>query len=115
MALDIFRWCVQAQNGGGGMSSTNNIREVMFGNGYRQVGSAGFNTNRREFAITYAGEEDIDVLEFMRSHLIKPFAFTPTKDKIGVFLVKPDSVSTTPLASGLLEVKCSIVEQFTSA
>ena len=34
--LDEFTWCTQIQSGGGVMTTTNNDREVVFGNGYRQ-------------------------------------------------------------------------------
>lgn len=115
MALDTFTWCVQVQNGGGAMSVTNNDREVVFGNGYRQVASSGFNTERREFALVYVGKDFEAVREFLRSHRLKPFAFQPPNDRIGIFLAKPDSLSSVPIGPGKLEIKCSIVEQFTSA
>lgn len=115
MALDIFKWCVQLQNGGGVMSVTNNDRQVQFGNGFRQVGSAGFNTERREYAIVYFGEDWREVRQFLRDHRLKPFAFTPPEDKIGIFLLKPDTLATTPKGKGLLEVTCTLVEQFTAA
>lgn len=114
MALDKFTWCVQAQNGGGVMTTTNNDREVVFGNGYRQVSSSGFNTERREYAITYVGNDDKEVVKFLREHRIKPFAFTPPNDHIGIFILKMDTLSTVPISGGRLEVKCSIVEQFTA-
>lgn len=114
MALDKFKWCVQVQNGGGVMTVTNNDREIQFGNGYRQVASSGFNTERREFTITYAGKDFEKVRKFLREHRLKPFAFTPPNDKIGVFLTKPDTLSTAPISGGLLEIKAAIVEHFTS-
>ena len=51
MALDEFTWCTQTQGGGGAMTTENNDREVVFGNGYKQVASSGFNTTRRSFSI----------------------------------------------------------------
>ncbi|ANM45885.1 minor tail protein [Escherichia phage vB_EcoS_NBD2] len=115
MALDVFKWCVQVQNGGGVMSVTNNDREVQFGNGFRQVASSGFNTERREYQITYFGKDWQAVRKFLRDHRLKPFAFTPPSDTIGIFLLKPDTLSATPIANGQLEIKCAIVEQFTAA
>ena len=114
MAIDVFKWCVQIQNSGGAMSVTNNDRQVQFGNGYRQVASSGFNTERREFAIVYFGRDWKEVRDFLRDHRLKPFAFTPPGGDIGIFVLKPDSLSTTPFSNDLLEVKCSIVEHFTS-
>lgn len=114
MALDVFKWCVQLQNSGGTMTVTNSDREVVFGNGYRQVGSSGFNTERREYALVYAGKSFKDVLAFARSHRLKPFAFTPPADAVGIFTVKPDTLTTVPIANGMLELRFSIVEQFTT-
>lgn len=114
MALDKFKWCVQVQNGGGQMTTTNNDRAVSFGNGYQQVGSSGFNTERREFEITYAGSKYAEVLAFLRSHRLVPFAFQPPGDTIGIFILKSDTLTTNPITGNLLEVKCTIVEQFTS-
>lgn len=114
MAIDTFKWCVQSQEGGGGMTVTNNDREVQFGNGFRQVASSGFNTERREYVITYVGQDFKEVRQFLRDHRLKPFAFTPPEDRIGIFLLKPDSLTTTPIGRGLLVVKCSIVESFTA-
>lgn len=114
MALDVFKWCVQLQNGGGAMSVTNNDRNVQFGNGFMQVGSSGFNTERREYAITYQGEDWREVRKFLRDHRLKPFAFTPPLDDIGIFMLKPDTLSTIPISTDQLEIKCSIVEQFTT-
>lgn len=113
MALDVFKWCVQVQDGGGTMSTTNNDREVVFGNGFRQKGSAGFNTERREFQIVYVGEDFADVREFLRNHRLKPFAFTPPNDRIGIFTMKADTLTTQPVSSKMNIVKCSIVEEFT--
>lgn len=114
MALDVFKWCVQVQDGGGVMTVTNNDRQVQFGNGFRQVASSGYNTERREYAISYVGKDWKEVREFLRSHRMKAFAFTPPEDKIGVFLLKPDTLNTQPIGRGLLVVKCTIVEAFTA-
>lgn len=114
MALDVFKWCVQIQNGGGAMSVTNNDRGIQFGNGYQQNASSGFNTERREYTITYAGYDFAEVREFLRSHRLKPFAFTPPYDRAGVFIMKPDTLKANPVGGGILEIQATIVEQFTA-
>lgn len=114
MALDKFTWCVQVQNGGGAMTTTNSNREVAFGNGFVQLGSAGFNTEKREYVITYVGKDFAAMRKFMRDHMIKPFAFTPPNDTIGIFTTKPDSIKANPISRNMLEISCSIVERFTA-
>lgn len=114
MALHSFKWCVQVQDSGGAMSVTNNDRQVQFGNGYRQVASSGFNTERREYTISYVGSDWAEVREFLRGHRLTPFAFQPPEDRLGVFLLKPDTLSTQPIGRGNLIVKCTIVEAFTA-
>lgn len=112
--LDQFTWCIQLQNGGGSVTTTNNDREVVFGNGYRQRASSGFNTTRREMQIVYSGKDYKTVYDFLQAHRLKPFAITPPDGRIGIFIVKSDSVSLNPVSKTVQEVKATISEQFTS-
>lgn len=112
--LDEFKWCTQIQSGGGAMTTTNNDREVVFGNGYTQVASSGFNTVRREFAIVYAGTDYRDVLAFLNSHRLKPFMWVTPDGAPGLFRVKSGSVGAAPLSPTIQEVKATFTEQFTS-
>lgn len=114
MALDEFKWRTQIQSGGGSMTSTNNDREVVFGNGYTQVASSGFNTVRREFQIVYAGKDYRDVVDFMHNHRLKPFLWVMPDGKLGLFRVKSGTVATTPIAPTAQEVRATFIEQFTS-
>lgn len=114
MALDEFKWCTQVQNGGGAMTVINSDREVVFGNGYTQVASAGFNTVRREFTVVYAGADYQAVLEFMHNHRLKPFLWVMPDGKLGLFRVKGGSVGATPIAPTVQEIKATFTEQFTS-
>lgn len=112
--LDEFKWCTQIQSGGAAMTVTNNDREVVFGNGYTQVASSGFNTTRREFNVVYAGIDYKDVLAFMHSHRLKPFMWVMPDGSPGLFRVKSGSVGATPISSTVQEVKATFTEQFTS-
>ena len=114
MALDEFKWCTQIQSGGGAMTATNNDREVVFGNGYTQVASSGFNTVRREFAIVYGGTDYKAVLDFVNNHRFKPFLWITPDGSPGLFRVKSGSVGATPISSTVQEVKATFTEQFTS-
>lgn len=112
--LDTFKWCTQIQGGGGAMSTTDNVREVIFGNGYRQVASAGFNTTRREYAIVYAGSDYYDVYTFLKNHLLKPFAWTAPDGELGIYRVKSGSLASSPIAPDAHEITCTFTQEFTS-
>lgn len=113
--IETFKWCTQLQSSGGGMVTENDIRSVSFGFGYEQVASSGFNTTRREFAIVYAGLDYLDVYKFLNSHLTTPFIWQTTQGDLGLFIVKQNSVTMTPISSTVQEVKATFREQFTSA
>lgn len=114
MALDEFKWCTHIQSNGGTMTTTNNDREVVFGNGYTQVASSGFNTVRRDFEIVYAGNDYMKVVSFLNDHRIKPFIWKTPDGTLGLFRVKSGSVTTRPIAPTVQEVKATFTEQFTS-
>ena len=114
MTLDEFKWCTQIQSGGGAMTSTNNDREVVFGNGYTQVASSGFNTVRREYSIVYAGTDYRQVESFMHNHRLKPFLWVMPNGQLGLFRVKTGSVAVNPISPTVQEVRATFTEQFTS-
>lgn len=115
MAIDTFTWCTQVQGNGGAMSVTNNVRSVSMGNGYRQVASSGRNTNRREFAIVYGGQDYLEVLDFLLAHTYKPFIWTPPDGRIGIFTVKADTIGSSVKFQTIQELTCTFTEEFTSA
>lgn len=114
MALDTFTWCTQVQGNGGQMQIENNDREVVFGNGFRQVASSGYNTSRRIFTIVYAGRDWKEVRNFLDSHRIKPFAWTTPEGDLALFRTQTSTVATKVVSADVREVTCTIAEQFTS-
>lgn len=114
MALDEFKWCVITQGSGGAMTTENNDREVVFGNGYKQVASSGFNTVRRSFTIVYAGQDYRNVIKFMNEHRLKPFLWVMPDGNLGLFRVKSGSVASSVISPTAQEVKATFEEQFTS-
>lgn len=112
--LDTFSWCTQVQGSGGSLSTTNSDRSVQFGNGYMQLASSGFNTTRREYTVVYAGANFLSVYDFCDSHRIKPFAWTPPDGRIGIWVVKSNSLGATPVSKGVMEITVTFTEQFTS-
>ena len=114
MALNEFKWCTQIQNGGGGLTTENNDREVVFGNGYRQVASSGFNTVRRVYSVVYGGEDFRAVYTFMNEHRLKPFLWVAPDGVLGLYRVRSGSVAATPISSTVQEIRATFEEQFTS-
>lgn len=115
MAIDVFNWCVQVQDGGGGMTTSNNVRSVSYGNGYQQRGSSGYNTVRREYTVTYAGADWIDVYDFLNQHLFTPFIFPAPDGRDGLFVTTADSVSTSVIGkNGLCSLSAKVTEVFSS-
>lgn len=112
--LEMFKWCTQVQNSGAQMQTENNDRQVQFGNGYRQKASSGYNTTRRQFAIVYAGADYLKVYDFLNSHRLKPFAWTPPDGRLGIFTTQANSLSLKPVSNGVQEVNATFTEEFTS-
>lgn len=112
--IETFKWCTQVQGSGGAMSTTNNDREVVFGNGFKQVASSGFNTERREFSIVYAGLDYRNVIAFMRNHRLKPFIWKMPDGELGLFLVKRNTIALSVVSQDAQEIRCTFEEQFTS-
>lgn len=112
--LEQFKWCTQIQSGGGSMTAEDSVREVVFGNGYTQVASSGFNQTKRSYSIVYAGRDHREVIAFMRRHLIKPFAWVTPEGDIALFRVKSGTIGVAPISSTVQEIKATFIEQFTS-
>ncbi|QGF21240.1 minor tail protein [Citrobacter phage HCF1] len=113
--IDTFKWCTHLQSSGGGMVTENDIRTVSFGSGYEQVAISGFNTTRREFAIVYAGNDYRDVYSFLIEHVANPFIWRAPSGDLGLFIVKQNSITMTPVSATAQEIKATFREQFTSA
>lgn len=115
MKLKTFTWCTQIQGGAAQVASTNNMRSAQFGNGFIQSASSGINTRRRSSSIVHGSSRHWrEVYDFCNEHVTKPFIWTPPDGKMGVFIVKPDSVSLKPISGGLYEVSATFEERFTA-
>ena len=114
MAIDTFNYCTQIQNGGGSFSNTSNVRIVSFGNGYRQIGIGGYNTNVRTYSMTYTNNDWRDVMNFCFNHIITPFFWTTPQGDTSMFVIQQDSISVTPLSKDIQTVSMQFVEVFSS-
>jgi phage-related protein len=115
MALQTFTFCTQVQGGAGSYSNESNARRVQFGNGYEQVGTGGYRTNRRTYSMTYTGKNYNEVLGFLYNHIITPFFWKTPQGDTAVFRVGQDSISVSPISSGVQTITMEFVEVFTSA
>lgn len=114
MALDEFKWCTQIQNSGGSLTTENNDREVVFGNGFKQVASSGFNTVRRVYTVIYGGDDFREVFKFMNEHRLKPFLWVAPDGVLGLYRVRSGSVTAAPVSPTVQEIGAIFEEQFTS-
>ena len=113
MALQTFNWCLNVQ---AGLSFTNssNVRTVSFGNGFQQIGTGGYRTNKRTYSVSYVGRDWKKVMDFCLDHIIKPFAWTTPQGELKLFVIQQDSISVTPSTKEVQTVNMQFVEVFTS-
>lgn len=113
MALQTFNWCLNVQ---AGLSFTNssNVRTVSFGNGFQQIGTGGYRTNKRTYTVSYIGKQWNDVMNFCFNHIITPFAWTTPQGDLKLFVIQQDSISVTPSTKEVQTVSMQFVEVFTS-
>lgn len=114
MALDTFRWCTQIQGGSANFTNSSNVRSVSFGNGYRQIGSGGYNTNVRTYNMTYTNTNWREVMDFCFAHITTPFAWNTPQGELKLFVVAQDSISVTPNTKEVQTVSMQFTEVFTS-
>lgn len=113
MQIEQFKWCTQIQGGAAQAAISNNMRTASFGNGAIQSASSGIHTERRNIPIIHGSRKDWrDVYKFVRSHVMKPFIYTPPDGEMGVFIVSPNSVALKPVGGGVYEVSATFEERF---
>ena len=55
--MDSLNLCTPFKGGAAKVAISNNIRSIVFGNGYIQTASSGINTKRRTVPIVYGGSD----------------------------------------------------------
>lgn len=114
MALDTFSYCLNVLNGGSAFTNSSNVRTVSFGNGFQQIGTGGYRTNKRTYSVSYVGREWNAVMQFAFNHIITPFAWTTPQGELKLFVVQQDSISVTPTTKQVQTVNMQFIEVFTS-
>jgi phage-related protein len=111
MAIDTFTWCVRTDASG----STNVATlQAQFGDGYKQVASAGINTAAETWNLTCSGKLAAmkPVREFLLSHVIKSFWWVNPWGEKKLYRVKADSVSPTFPNGGFVEISFVFEQAF---
>ena len=111
MAIDTFTWCVRTDASG----STNVATlQAQFGDGYKQVASAGINTAAETRKLPGSGEVAAmkPVREFLLSHVIKSFWWVNPWGERKLYRVKADSVSPTFPNGGFVEISFVFEQAF---
>lgn len=106
MAIDAWRWAVQAQNGGGTIQYQDRQRTAQFGDGYSQATPEGMNPLSLTINIVYTGsvQNAAEVIEFLNTHKTTPFTFAPPGGVLGLYNVKKDSVQRVPVSRNVVTI-----------
>ncbi|AKJ41479.1 phage tail protein [Pragia fontium] len=111
--IDTFRWKTQIQNQQQ-VSYTRRVRSVQFGDGYKQISEDGINSELQSWPIIYTGhsKEVLEVRDFLRAHVVKPFIWTPPFGEKGLFRVSVEPITLTPLGPHTLSVNAVFEQTF---
>ncbi|MBV7404544.1 phage tail protein [Enterobacter sp. ENT03] len=111
MAIDTFTWCVRTD-----ASGTTNVAtlQAQFGDGYKQVASAGINTAAETWNLTCSGKLSAmkPVREFLLNHVTKSFWWVNPWGEKKLYRVKADSVSPTFPNGGFVEISFVFEQAF---
>lgn len=111
MAIDTFTWCVRI-----GASEELNVAtlQAQFGDGYKQVASAGINTSLESWALTCSGTltEMAEVRAFLKSHVISSFWWTNPWGEKKLYRVISDSISPSFVNGNFVDIAFTFEQAF---
>ncbi|MCP9269858.1 phage tail protein [Xenorhabdus sp. XENO-1] len=115
MAIEEFKWRTQIQDSPSG-EFKHRVKSIEFGDGYKQVVADGINSETQLWPYSYLGakEEVAPIFQFIRNHTAKSFIWRPPFGEKGLYRVKSDSITMTPMAGGIMKIS-AIFEQAFSA
>ena len=115
MAIDEFKWRTQIQDAPTG-EFKHRVTEVEFGDGYKQVSQDGINSETQSWSFTYTGNKDevLPMFDFIRGHTVKSFIWTPPFGVKGLYRVKSDSITMTPVSNHYLKVSATFEQAFSA-
>lgn len=115
MAMEEFKWQTQIQHQPAG-EFIHRIKKVEFGDGYSQVAADGINPETQSWPFIYLGKKEqvMPIFYFIRRHTFKSFIWTPPFGDKGLYRVKADSISMTPLARQVMKISAIFEEAFSA-
>ncbi|ATG16774.1 TPA: phage tail protein [Providencia alcalifaciens] len=111
--IEEFKWRTQIQDSPTG-EFKHRIKEVAFGDGYKQVSGDGLNTESQSWGFTYTGHksEVMPIFSFIRSHTAKSFIWVPPFGDKGLYRVKADSITLKPIGGSSITITATFEQAF---
>lgn len=115
MAIETFMWPTQVA----GQPTTEyarTIREVQFGDGYKQVSESGINSERIKFSYSFRGSLSVAIAirDFCRRHCTKAFIWTPLHGDKGLYIISADSIRLIPNGKTQATVSATFEQTFSA-
>lgn len=111
MATDTFTWCVRV-----GADESLNVAalQAQFGDGYKQVGGAGINTDSESWSLTCSGNlaQMAEVRAFLKSHVIASFWWTNPWGEKKLYRVKKDSINPNFVNGNFVNIAFTFEQAF---
>ncbi len=113
--MEEFKWRTQIQDSPSG-EFKHRIKEIEFGDGYKQVAGDGINPESQTWLFAYMGLKDevMSIFKFIRQHTIKSFIWTPPFGEKGLYRVKADSISMIPISGGVMKLTATFEQAFSA-
>ncbi|HFS8087015.1 TPA: phage tail protein [Proteus mirabilis] len=113
--MEEFKWRTQIQNSPSG-EFKHRIKEVEFGDGYKQVAGDGINPESQTWPFSYMGLKDevMLIFKFIRQHTVESFIWTPPFGEKGLYRVKADSISMIPISGGVMKLSATFEQAFSA-
>ncbi|UAN43818.1 phage tail protein [Serratia sp. JSRIV001] len=111
MAIDAFTWRTQGQPEG---SYNQRVRTAQFGDSYKQVAGDGLHPEAQTWPLSFTGQkaEMSPLLDFVRSHTTKSFAWVPPLGVKGLYRVVADSIRSIPVGGTVITVVVTFEQTF---
>lgn len=111
MAIDTFTWRIQGQPEG---NYAQRVRTAQFGDGYKQVAGNGLSIETQTWPLSFTGQKAqmIPLLNFVRSHTTKSFAWVPPHGVKGLYRVVADSIRSIPVGGTVITVVVTFEQTF---
>ncbi|BDH46385.1 hypothetical protein TUM12370_24290 [Salmonella enterica subsp. enterica serovar Choleraesuis] len=113
MTIETFEWGIQSASQPT-LKSTDSIRVVQFGDGYKQVSGSGLNdeTLSYEYAFTGRPELGLEIYTFLRRHKTRSFIFTPPFGEMGLWRVQQDTLQKVIRSKTVMNISATFEQAF---